>query len=294
MKVQRVSLNSVVIIAVATGALALSAAGPAGAAPAAGRARTASAAAICTSTKRQHFAAWLSAGITKALAGRKDSVIGLTVSDAHLDLSCALNQKAHFDAASAIKATIISALLLKVGGPSHMSASQKNLAWLMITESDNDAATDLWDEVGIGGMQDFLNKAGMTHTELNYAWGLTQLTAQDELTLLHVLTTANKVLSAASRSYVLYLMANVIPGQRWGVPAGAPSSVKVSLKNGWLPQPGPGAWHVNSIGAFFPKTAGYGYQIVVLTSDNPTEQYGINTIEDAARVINRDISLAKG
>jgi hypothetical protein len=293
MKVQRVSLSSAVVICVATGALALAVAGPAGAARIPGRARKAGSA-ICTSTTRKHFAAWLSGGIEKALAGRSDSVIGLTVSDAHLDLSCALNQKAHFDAASAIKVTIISALLLKVGGPGHMTAKQKNLAWLMITQSDNDAATDLWDEVGITSMQAFLTRAGMTHTELNYAWGLTQLTAQDELTLLHVLTVPNKVLSPSSRSYALYLMANVISSQRWGVPAGAPASVKVSLKNGWLPQPGPGAWHVNSIGAFFPKKAGYGYQIVVLTDGNPTEQYGIDTIEDAARVINRDISLAKG
>jgi hypothetical protein len=292
MKVQRVSLSTAVIISITAGALALAASGPAGAARTS-RARKASAA-ICVSKKRQHFAAWLSGGLKKALAGRTDSAIGLTVSDAHLDLSCALNQKAHFDAASAIKATIISALLLAVGGPGHLTARQQRLAWLMITQSDNDAATALWDDVGIDGMQEFLNKAGMTHTELNYAWGLTQLTAQDELTLLKVLTVPNRVLSTASRHYVLYLMANVIPSQRWGVPAGAPAGVQVSLKNGWLPDPGNGAWHINSIGAFFPKKAGFGYQIAILTSGNPSEQYGIDTIEAAARVINRDISLARG
>ena len=76
----------------------------------------------------------------------------------------------------------------------------------------------------------------MSHTVLDdAAWGLSQLTAQDELTLLTLLTTHGSVLSDTSRGYVLWLMSKVIPSQRWGVPDGAPADVTVSVKNGWLP-----------------------------------------------------------
>ena len=55
--------------------------------------------------------------------------------------------------------------------------------------------------------------------------------------------------------------------QRRGVPAGAPTSVTVHVKNGWLPRATHG-WRIHSIGAFTgPK--GW-YTIVVLTQDNPT------------------------
>jgi hypothetical protein len=50
--------------------------------------------------------------------------------------------------------------------------------------------------------------------------------------------------------------------------------VSVALKNGWLPF-GAG-WHVDSIGRI--RGAGRWYLIAVLTSLDPSEQYGIDTI----------------
>ena len=246
---------------------------------------------VCTSKTNPKLAARISRGILAALAGR-DSVVGLAAADPSYDLTCDLHSSWHFDAASAIKATIISALLFKVGGPAHLTKTQRHLAWLMITESDNDAATTLWDEVGMRHMQAFLNRAGMRHTILNDAWGLTLLTAHDEMTLLRVLTTPGKVLSAKSRGYVLWLMAHVVSYERWGVSAGAPSDVTVHLKNGWLPYPTASDWHINSIGAFTGDHIGY--QIVVLTSGNPGESYGIQTVQAAAYVINKQLAGEHG
>jgi beta-lactamase class A len=244
---------------------------------------------ICTSAKHPKLAARISSGIAAALAGRNDSVVGLTAADKALDLNCALHQTWHFYAASVIKVTIISALLRKEDGPGSMTTGQRNLAYLMITQSSNSAATQLWDDVGMTDMQAFLNRAGMRHTILSDAWGLTQITAQDELRLLHVLTTRGKVLSNSSRRYVLWLMAHVIPSERWGVPAGAPSDVTVHVKNGWLPYPRAADWHINSIGAFTGK--GVDYQIVILTAPPAVggqgESYGIDTVQLAADVINR-------
>ena len=62
------------------------------------------------------------------------------------------------------------------------------------------------------------------------------------------------------------------------------------MKNGWLPD-GTG-WHVNSIGAFTGK--GENYVIAVLTDDNPSEQYGIDTIQAVAWVVHRELNAARG
>ena len=264
--------------------------GAAVAAPSGAQAATASLAAspaICVSAAHPLLAGRMSAGIAAALHGRR-SAVGLAVADPGLGLSCRLDAGGHFVAASAIKVTILSALLLKTGGAGHLTAAQRSLARAMITQSSNAAADRLWAEVGISGMQRFLNRAGMTQTRLNDAWGLTGLTAADEVTLLRLLTRPGPVLSPASRSYVLTLMAQVIASQRWGTPAGTGAGVAVHVKNGWLPYPTGRNWRINSLGAFAgPGTA---YQMAVLTSGNPSMGYGIDTIQGAARVINRDIA----
>jgi Beta-lactamase enzyme family len=251
---------------------------------------------ICTSAKHPRLAARISSGITAALAGRSDSVVGLAATDPAEDLSCALHQTWHFYAASVIKVTIISALLRKEHGPAGLTSAQRHLAYLMITQSSNSAATALWNDVGMSDMQAFLDRAGMQHTNLSSAWGLTQITAQDELTLLRVLATNRKVLGKSSRRYVLRLMANVIPSERWGVSAGAPSAITVHLKNGWLPYPKADDWHINSIGAFTGEDISY--QIVVLTgppaSGGQGESYGIETVQLAADVINRILARREG
>ena len=282
--------------AAAVAGMAIAGTAPAVAMPSRGAA-PASATNICTSAKYPKLAAKISAGIAAALAGRTDSVVGLAAADPRENLTCQLRQTSHFYAASVIKVTIISALLRKVGGPAQLTARQRRLAYLMITQSDNHAAQLLWLDVGMTDMQTFLSRAHMRHTILSDAWGLTLITAHDELTLLHVLTTDGKVFSNSSRRYVLRLMSEVISSERWGVPAGAPADVTVQVKNGWLPYPRARDWNINSIGAFTGKDIGY--QIVILTgpatlAGGQGEGYGIETVQLAADVINRILARRQG
>jgi len=217
-------------------------------------------------------------------------VVGLTVDDAVNGITCKLHPHWQFDSASVVKVTILSALLRKLQQEHRgLTAAQRRLATAMITLSDNNAASTLWAETGYPSLQHFLNLAGMNETVLgaNGYWGLTLITAHDELTLLKLLTSANSVLATASRNYVLGLMARVVSYERWGVPAGAPTDVTVHVKNGWLPLATHG-WRINSIGSF--SGAGKDYMIVVLTDDNPTMAYGVNTVQDVAEVINHALN----
>jgi len=140
-----------------------------------------------------------------------------------------------------------------------------------------------------GNLQHFLDLAQMTQTFLGPGgvWGLTQITAHNQVRLLRLLLNPNPVLDTPSRDCALSLMAQVIASQRWGVPVGAPASLIAHVKNGWLPRTTHG-WRIHSIGCFTGR--GGGYSIVVLTQDNPTMAYGIATIEAAAKAINRDLN----
>lgn len=256
-------------------------------APAAG-ASTASAA-ICGSSSHPSLAAKLTRDIQAAQRGRV-SAVAVGVDDPGLGVTCWLNGSAHFDSASVVKVTILGALLRKAQDQHrYLTSHEAALATAMITKSDNNAASALWAELGRSYLQHFLNLAQMRQTALGPGgyWGLTQITAHNEVILLRLLLHPNQVLNTASRNYALNLMAHVISSERWGVPAGAPASLTVHVKNGWLPRATHG-WRIHSIGCF--TGPGGGYSIAVLTQNNASMAYGVATVEAIARVINRDLN----
>ena len=222
--------------------------------------------------------------------------VAVRMDDPYLGINCYLNSTQHYDSASVVK-TIILATLLNKRQREHLSLlspAQRQLAREMITESDNNAATALWDEDGMNNLSYFLRVAGMHDTQLNPAWGLTQITAQDETILLrNILERPNTVLSAHAQGYELKLMSQVIPSQHWGVSASTPRSFTLSIKNGWAPLPFvTSPWFVNSTGAFINTNPARDYTIVVLTSGNANETNGVVTIEDVAGPINRALAGA--
>ncbi|HTT50644.1 MAG TPA: serine hydrolase [Streptosporangiaceae bacterium] len=271
------------------GTAGLARASRAGTPAAGGRGDAASIAVSCTSAAHRRLAARLATGIRAALRGRL-STVALRVEDRSKDLTCSLSTRMHFDSASVVKVIILGTLLrMAETQHRHLTRHEVALATAMITESDNDAASALWAEVGRGRLQYFLGRARMAETQLGPGgyWGLTLITAHDEALLLNLLMYPNTVLTPASRAFALNLMARVIPAQRWGVTAGAPADLTAHVKNGWLPLATHG-WRIHSIGCFTGHHRGY--SIVVLTEDNPTMQYGISTISGAAEVIHRQLS----
>ncbi len=252
---------------------------------------TSTPAVACTSTSHPAVAAALARDIQAARHGRS-STVAVWVDDPGAGITCSLSGSAHFDSASIVKVAILGATLRKaLDQHRYLTSNETTLLRAMITSSDNNAASTLWARLGHSYLQHFLNLAGMRQTVLGPGgyWGLTQVTAHDEMLLLRLLLTSDTVLSSNSRAYALGLMAQVISSQRWGVPAGAPRTVTVHVKNGWLPLATHG-WRINSIGGF--TSAKGWYSIVVLSMDNPTMSYGITTVEAIARVIHRDLNPA--
>ena len=200
------------------------------------------------------------------------------------------------DEASVVKLDVLETLLAERGHTgTELSASDRSLAEQMIEDSDNDAATSLWDEVGgASGIRAFNTSAGLADTVPSPCvqcagfpwpgWGLSTTVPGDQLTLLRRLVEPNSLLSSSERTYALSLMENVTADQRWGVSGGVPAQVTVALKNGWLPLNSANTdWQINSEGWI--SGGGRDYLIAVLSTGNPTEQYGIDTIDQLAAMV---------
>jgi hypothetical protein len=257
--------------------------GVAAAAPAAAATPTVS----CTSSKAA-LATKLKKDITAALVGRKGTIaVGLY--DRTTNTTCTLRASSAYDSASVVKVTVLATLLWDAKKHNrYLTTRETTLAKAMITQSDNNATTTLWKQLGMTKIKGFLTAAGMTRTVpgANGYWGLTQINVTDEQKLLKLITAKNTVLSDNSRAYILKLMNQVISSQRWGTPAGAPSTVTVHVKNGWL-QRATNGWRVHSVGTF--NGGGHDYMISVLTHGNSTMSYGVTTIQNVAKAIHKDL-----
>jgi beta-lactamase class A len=196
------------------------------------------------------------------------------------------NASVRFETASIVKVDILATLLWQTQTKgARLTSAQQQLATAMITESDNDAASELWRQIGAASGLAAANKVfGLTQTTPGSggSWGLTTTTAGDQLHLLRLLTTETGPLTKASRTYELGLMGRVESDQRWGVPhAATAQATAVQVKNGWLSRSADGGrWIVNSIGRI--AEPDHEWLVVVLSNHHATESAGINLVEHAA------------
>jgi hypothetical protein len=192
-----------------------------------------------------------------------------------------------FDTASIVKVDILAALLLRAQDAGRaLTAEEKAYAVDMIENSDNDAATALWQAIGAAEGLDAANERfGLTATEGGDGplWGLTRTTAADQIALLRQVFGADgSALGAASQAYLRELMGRIAEGQRWGVSAAADGADGAwALKNGWLRRSTTGLWVVNSIGRV--TSGGHDRLVAVLSRGSATQEAGVSLTEAAAR-----------
>jgi hypothetical protein len=235
----------------------------------------------------------LRAAATSYLAGRSGAVLAAVYDLGTRQTWTIGNAHRVQDEASIVKVDILQALFAQRHGK--LTEADRSLAQQMIEDSDNDAATALWDAVGgASGIRAYNATIGLTGTTPSACvqcagfpwpgWGLTTTTPLDQLTLLRELVAPGGVVSVADRDFALRLMENITPAQRWGVSGGVPAQATVALKNGWLPLNAAGTdWQINSIG--WVSGLGRDYLIAVLSTGNPSEQYGIGTIDELSTIV---------
>jgi beta-lactamase class A len=186
--------------------------------------------------------------------------------------------------ASTVKVDILATLLTQAQAANRaLTDRERSLAAPMIQQSLDSAANALWVHVGgAGNIARFQQAAGMTRTAPpgNGVWGKTTTTALDRIALLRQLAFPSPLLTDASRAYVLDLMEHVTPSQAWGVSGGVPPGATVALKNGFSQIEG---WQINSMG--WVRGFGRDYLIAVLTDRNPSQDYGIQTVNGLSAIV---------
>ncbi len=228
------------------------------------------------------------------VASRSGTVVA-AVSDVRTGRTWTLGPPRPQAEASIVKLDILETLYARQGGPAGPPAGDQALAQQMMEDSDNSAATSLWNDVGgPATIQSFNAAAGLTHTAPSSCvtcpgfawpgWGLSTTTPADQIALLRQLVKPSTLLTDKQRRSALQFMENVDPSQRWGITGGVPSRATVAVKDGWLPLDSASTdWQINSIG--WVSGSGRDYLMAVLTTGNPTEQYGIDTINGLSAIV---------
>ena len=195
---------------------------------------------------------------------------------------------AAFSTASVVKVDILATLLLQDRQVGHqISTADEGLADIMITQSDNDAASTLWSEIGDADGLSAANRTfGLTSTdpgEDGY-WGLTTTTAADQVKLLDAIASPSGPLGTANAT-LLGLMGQVVSDQDWGVSAAARTGETTILKNGWLSlDSDDGLWAVNSIG----RITGNGTDVTIAVLS-----HGSDDLDDGIALVQRVAELTR-
>lgn len=186
--------------------------------------------------------------------------------------------------ASMVKIDILAALLHESQLQHRvLTADESQLATTMVESSSNRAATKLWNDVGqMPPMSAFNQLIGFKQTIMSWSWGEIQTTPLDQLALLKVIELPNSILTASSRAYEASLMQNVDTFERFGLGTGPPPTATIGLKDGYYPEPITG-WQINSAG--YVHLGSRFYLGVIMTSHNPNEGYGIDTVNEVAKLI---------
>ena len=186
--------------------------------------------------------------------------------------------------ASVVKLSVMATVMVQAHREGRdLTATEKSLIEPMITESDNDATTELWTRVGEApAVQKVLRSMGADQTTPStQGWGLTTTTARDQVVIMSHFAMKNPIIPESMRRYAINLLGHVDDEQTWGMTAAIPHTVDRRVKNGWLPHDN--AWHVNSVAAMD------GPEGMILAGLSraaaSTMEYQISTLESLAGIV---------
>jgi len=181
-----------------------------------------------------------------------------------------------FHSASVVKAMLLAAELRRLADAElPLDQGTRDLLDAMITISDNDAATAIYERVGDAGLHEVAAAAGMSDFEVAANWGYARISAADMALLFADL---DRALPAATAGFGKELLGSIVPEQSWGVPA---------VAAGWTTR-FKGGWRETETGQLVSQAAELSrgrrrLAMAVLTDGQPSMGYGIGTVEGVAQ-----------
>jgi hypothetical protein len=181
----------------------------------------------------------------------------------------------HFQTASVVKVMMLVAFL-QMRDDEHrgLSSADFSLLYPMIHVSDNSAASAVLAIIGNGALARVARESGMT----DYAravgwWAFTQTSAADQARFFFAL---ERLIPPRFYGYARGLLSGIEPSQSWGIPPVARPRWQVFFKTGQLPSEG----LFNEVGRL--ERPGVTFTIAVLTTGDPSMEYGEQTIQGVA------------
>jgi hypothetical protein len=192
-----------------------------------------------------------------------------------------------FITGSVVKAMLLVAYLRRLNamGQHQIDTISNSLLAPMIEQSDNTAATHVWEIVGDSGLMALARTAGMTHFEApataswGFQWATALLTARDQARFFYEM---DSLIPREFDRYARFLLSNITSSESWGIPAVArPLGYKVFFKGGW--RPSPDIFLVHQIARL--EKNGQKFAIAIMTDGDADEGYGIDTLQGATRAL---------
>jgi hypothetical protein len=146
----------------------------------------------------------------------------------------------------------------------------------MIRRSDNATAGTVLRTVGSRRLYRLAARADMLDFRFVWpVWGLSTTSARDQARFFFRI---DELVPRRHGGFALWLLASIVPSQRWGIPPVRPPGWKIHFKGGW----GSGTGWVTHQTALLRKD-GRRLSLSVLTRWNPSHSYGTQTIQGVAK-----------
>lgn len=111
-----------------------------------------------------------------------------------------------------------------------LNGYDRSLLWPMITESDNNAADQVYVTVGPGALYALARRIGLASFSTQPVWGRTTITASGQTKFfLHI----DRYVTPLHRRYAMLLLSSIVSYERWGIGQVAPRGWTVYFKGGW-------------------------------------------------------------
>jgi hypothetical protein len=164
-----------------------------------------------------------------------------------------------------------------------LTDSERRLLGPMIRRSDNAAAGAVLRTVGSQRLYHLARRARMLDFSFAWPiWGRSTTSARDQALFFSRIT---RYVPRRHRGYTLFVLATIVPSQRWGIPPAAPPRWTVHFKGGW----GSGTGLVAHQSALL-RRDGRRLALSVITRWNPSHGYGTTTIQGvASRLLERPL-----
>ena len=231
-----------------------------------------------------------------AYLAEREGVAGAAIAIPSLGVVYTTDSTATFHLASVSKVMIMLTLLDQAAQRGEdLTPYQTALLEPMIIDSDNDAADALWEGVGGGdAIASYLQGVGIEgiQPDPDGEWGAS-LASPQALAMLLARLIQGETLDERYRQVAIHLMSQVHPdwrwGATWGLPYYLPPDWTIGVKDGW--NPADDGWWVTSVGFFLPGQERLGYTMAILTNEQPSWDYGEETVETVAAMLHDYMAL---